>query len=103
MNTKNETCRLCNYSFRPYFLREGKCNGCRSRHLIVTGIPSPESCVMRKIDRFNDWYRTSGHWVYSDREKALDQYMGMGLNGLDDLTVEEYDIVKRWRKAEQSA
>lgn len=34
-------CSKCGVSLRPYFLKDGICNGCRNPDLIVEAVPAP--------------------------------------------------------------
>lgn len=37
---KGDPCDKCGLIFKPYFLKDGRCNGCRNPHLIVKEVRS---------------------------------------------------------------
>jgi len=43
----DQKCSKCSVPLRPYFLRDGICNGCRNPHLIVVSMPE---CDHEELD-----------------------------------------------------
>lgn len=44
MKTKLQPCSKCRIPLKPYYLKNGVCNGCRNPHLIVVAIVSKGGC-----------------------------------------------------------